>query len=301
MRALLALGSLLLGVPAQLPSRAQAPLPASGIAVQTSAGVVLTDPSGRIEKTLAGYRLRSEGVERPGQVELRDRGGHDWELRAGKLAPVEKNSIGLTDGWRLTLSGQWVLQRGSHAVRYPSGTQLSLDASGTLLNVVRRDAPATYVRNLRTGTISTLPRGCRIGARVGKIDYELCGSSIVRVDPKGRHLLAGPAQPSGSWQQLLPGPYGQPLLAQWFGRCRVQTAYFVDRAQGHRVQLGDERRRHVVSQILGWVGTTPLAWLPASPCGVAASPPGVYAYDATGRPLLVYKLSGAKTLVRFWG
>ena len=303
MRAVLALGSVLLAVPTQVPARAPTTLSPAGIAVQTSTGVRLADPAGHVEKTLAGYRLRVQDVERPGQVELRDRSGHDWEITAeGRLRPVATNSITLPDDWTLTLSSGWVLHRKDFTVRYPPGTELQLDGSGTVLNVEFPGRGPTYVRDLATGKLTTLPHGCRVGARVGKTDYELCGATIYRVGAGGRRTLTGAAQSRGSWQRLLPGPFGQPLLAQWSSPCGAQTAYFVDRTKGRRMELVDKGDRRADSRILGWLGTTPFAWLPHATCGPSAAPPGVYTYDANGRPLLVYRLSdSSRALVRFWG
>jgi len=317
MRAGLALTALVFAVPSQLPARGQQqPLPRTGFAVQTATGVVLVDPAGHVARTLTGYRFRDQGVERAGQIELRDASGRDFELRGGQIVRVPGNSVTLPYGWSLEFASQWILRQGARVVvRYAGGTHLGLDASGALLSALPPKGGPTVLRDLRSGTRRTLPAGCRAGALVGTTEYDLCGypyaktrdSTIVRVDPAGgRRVLAGPAQarqtdPAGWWRQVVPGPPGTPLLAQWSGVCEVPSAYLVDRDTGKRSLLRDRGGHAVEGRILGWIGGTPFAALPHSVCTSSAEPPGIYEFDATGRPLLVYRLrSAASVPVAFW-
>ncbi|HVS86494.1 MAG TPA: hypothetical protein VHD91_12770 [Gaiellaceae bacterium] len=311
MRAGLALTALVLAGPTQLPARGQQPaLPRTGFAIQAATGVVLVDPAGHVVRTLKGYTLRDDGVERAGQVELRDASGHDFELRAGRLAAVPRDSVTLPRGWSVQFSEGWSLQQGGHTVAtFPATSHLELDSSGTFLSVVPRGGGATIVRDLRTGKLGHRPAGCRVGARVGAVEYDLCGSpfatgkgsSIVRVDRSGTHVLAKTARGAAGWRALVPGPAGSPLLAQWSGSCTVTAAYLVSRTSGELTPLRDRSARRVEGFGLGWIGTTPFASLPRSTCSASAAPPGIYAYDATGRALLVYRLSTRPgTVVRLW-
>ena len=294
MASLLALG------PAQLPVRSSpAPLPRDGIAIQTAQSVVLIDPSGRVLQVLKGYRLRDQGVQRSGQVELSDASGRDFELRAGRLVRVERGAVTLANGYVLRLDKQWeLLQGGKLVTRFPSGAHLELDSSGTQLTTLA--AQSATVRDLRTGSQRRLPDGCRVGARTGGVEYQLCGfpyakgkpSTIVRVDGTGRRLLSGPAGAAGSWSSVRVGSGGL-LLGQWSGKCAAPAVFVVDPRSGHRTGLGDASSRAVTGEALGWLGTTPFAALPRSSCATSPRSPAIYAYDATGRPLLVRRLPTA--------
>jgi hypothetical protein len=76
----------LLDVASAASARQELSLPHSGIAVETSRGVTLVGLEGRVRRTLPGFRFRFLGVERLGQIELRNRSGRGYGLRAGVLA-----------------------------------------------------------------------------------------------------------------------------------------------------------------------------------------------------------------------
>jgi hypothetical protein len=300
---------------------AEGGLPRTGIAVQTRSGVVLVDLQGRVRRSLPGFTFRSLGLERPGQVELRDRAGRAYELRAGMLVRVPPGSVSLAGGYAMRFDTRWTLRHGSRVVeRLPPFTHVDVDASGSLLSVLRvagdgRARGPTVVRDLRTGTTSTLRRGCRSGIHAGGVAFELCGypyvkgehSTIVRFDPSGRHTVSGPAErsphgPAGWWQSVSPAPDGRTLLAQWSGECEVPTAYLVDAASGRLTILGTKGpRQPVESRGLGWSGAAALVMLPHSACSGSAEPPGIYAFDTNGAHRLVYRLpDDPRTLARLW-
>jgi hypothetical protein len=112
-------------------------LPGTGIAVQTDRGVVLVDVGGHVRRFLSGFSLRVGAVERQGQVEVRDRAGKAYELRAGALVRVPPGSIMLRGGYVLRFSSHWTLLRGTRVVeRIRPWTFPALDSSGSVLSLV---------------------------------------------------------------------------------------------------------------------------------------------------------------------
>jgi hypothetical protein len=294
-------------------------LPRTGIAVETGRGVALVDIGGRVRRFLPGFSLREGAVERPGQVELRDRAGKPYELRAGALVRVPSGSITLEGGYSLRFGTHWTLRHGTQIVeRIRRFTHVELDSFGSVLSVVPGHfgaATAGVARDLRTGKTRTLLRGCRVGARSGRVEYDLCGypyvqgqpSMIVRSDQRGRRTLVGPAEhqphgPAGWWQSVSLAPDGRTLLAQWSGECEVPTAYRIDTAGGRMTILGRSRSgQPVESRTLGWNGSEALVALPHSLCTGSAEEPGIYAFKAGQPPRLVYRLPTARqAAVRLW-
>lgn len=296
-------------------------LPRAGIAVETRQGVDLIDLDGHLRRSLPGFRFRGLGVERPGQVELRDRSGRGFELRAGALVRAAADTVTLGGGYALRFRRRWALLRAGKTVeRFAPGTHVELDGSGTVLTAVRltRDGrllTPSVARDLRSGVRRTLPSGCRVGVQSRPVRFELCNypygnrrpSTIVRVDERGRRTLTGPAErhprgPAGSWQSVMLSPDGRRLLAQWLGECEIPTAYLIDARTGRSTVLGrDSRGRRVESRTLGWNGDTPLVALPRSVCTLSADRPGVYAFDRRGHARLIYPLPRPpSTSVRLW-
>lgn len=294
-------------------------LPPTGLAVQTGDGVTLIDLHGRVLRSLPGFSFRAVAVERPGQIELRDSAGSWYELRSGSLLRRRSAAISLPGGYALRFSGHWALLRHGEVVeQIKRFTHLELDSSGAILSLTPLPARvgATTAPDLRTGTIERLPRGCRVGARLGSVEYQLCGypylrsqhSSIVRANESGRRTLVGPAQrrpqpptPAGSWQSITPSPDGRSLLAQWSGECETPTAYRIDIPSGRLTILGHGQKGEMVeSHALGWNGNEAIASLPHSVCISSTETPGIYAFNGA-KQRLIYPLPTAKIApTRLW-
>lgn len=298
-----------------------ASLPRSGIAVQTSRGVELVSLDGRTLRTLSGYRIRVFSVERPGQVQLRDRSGRNYELRAGILAPTAVGTVTLAGGYALRLRRGWTLLRAGKPVQqFPLRTYVELDDTGTVLTSFRagedgRMLTAPVTQNLRTGARYKLPLGCRVGVQRANVRFELCGypwvkrraSTIVRVDDHGRRTIAWPARrsphgPAGSWQSVTLSTDGQRLLAQWSGECEIPLAYVVDARTGRATVLGrDGTGRQSEALTLGWLRESALVLLPQGACGSSAEHPGVYAFFRGGKARLIYRVREPRTYsAAFW-
>jgi hypothetical protein len=302
------LGALLAALPLLPPAAAArwATLPRTGIAVATSRGVDLVDLAGHVRRSLAGYGFRLVGLERPGQVELRDRRGHGYELRGGELVRVRADTVTLGHGYALRLRRGWLLLRDGRTVeRFAPGTHLEVDSSGTIVTAVGANS-TPVARNLRTGARWQLASGCRVVARFREGRFEACGypfgaraSAIVRVDSRGRRRLAGPARPGGWWTGVTPSPDGTRLLAQWSGECESPTAYLVDARTGRLTLLGSPGGA-AESVALGWHGARPVVQLPSTACG-AAGRPGVYLFEGSAPARLVLPLPpGRPAGARLW-
>jgi hypothetical protein len=308
-------GLALLAGTTSTPAQQNASLPRSGIAIQTSRGVDLVSLEGRVLRALSGYRIRVFSVERPGQVELRDRSGRAYEVRAGILAPAAVDTVTLVGGYALRLRRGWTLLRAGKTVqRFPRRTYVELDDSGTVLTSFRagedgRILTTPVARNLRTGARYTLPLGCRVGVHRANVRFELCGypwlkrraSTIVRVDDHGRRTIAWPALrsphgPAGSWQSVTLSTDGRHLLAQWSGECEIPLAYTVDARTGRSTVLGrDGTGGQAEGLTLGWLRESALVLLPQGACGSSAEHPGVYAFDRSGRASLIYRVREPRT------
>lgn len=303
-------------------AREETSLPRSGIAVETSRGVDLVGLDGRLRRTLPGYRFRSVGVERPGQIGLRDRSGRGYELRGGRLARAAADEVTLPAGYSLRFRGHWTLLRNHKTVqRFARRMHLELDDTGTVLTFFRvsddgRILTTSLALNLRTGARRSLPVGCRVAVERPGLRFELCGypyvrqhwSTIVRVDARGRRRIAGPAlsappkRPLGWWRTVTLSPKGDRLLAQWSAECEIPLAYFIDARTGRRTIIGrDGAGRQAEGRTLGWLGDAALVTLPRGACGSSAERPGVYAFDARGRANLIHPLPNAFAIsTAFW-
>lgn len=314
----------LLGATSAVSARQETSLPRSGIAVETSRGVTLVGLDGRVRRTLSGFRFRVLGVERLGQIELRDRSGRGYELRAGLLARTAADQVTLGYGYRLRFRGRWALLRAGRVVeRFAPRTHLELDDSGMVLTSFRvaKDGAVLTVpvaRHLGTGSRRMLPRGCRVGAERADVRFELCGypyakrrvSTIVRVDARGRRILAGSARrgplgPAGWWRSVTLSPDRDRVLAQWSGECEIPEAHLFDARTGvtrTSVLAANNDGAAVEAVTLGWAGGAPIVQLRRAACGTSADRPGVYSYDWHGKARLIYSLSGfpATTAVAFW-
>jgi hypothetical protein len=309
--------AVLVAAAAASPQRDQ-PLPHSGFAVATSRGVDLVGLDGRLRRSLPGYRFRALGIERQGQVELRDRAGRYFELRQGVLAPVEANattlSFGLTLRWT---SGRWSLARGSRIVeRFPPGTVVELDESGTVLTAVGVNRSGSAVSapvaiDLRTLEREELEPSCRVGAQSGHVRFELCGYPLAKGQPptivrvigaQRRVIVAAPEKGPGRWLSIAPSGDGKRLLAQWSSQCEVRFAYIVDVSPPRLSALGADRAgRLVESRVIGWSGDAALVALPDISCSTAAPRPGIYAFGRSGPGRLVYRLPHDRQLdVKLW-
>jgi hypothetical protein len=320
MRAL-ALGVALLSAASAASARENVTLPRSGLAVETNGAVTLVGLDGRVRRTLPGFRLRFTGVERAGQVELRDASGKHYELRAGALRSVPRGTVSLAGGFQVRFQGVWTLLRNGRVVRrFAPFTHVELDDSGTILTTFRSSRDGTVLtapiaRNLVSGARRVLPKGCRVGAARAGDRFELCGypyvkrlvSTIVRVDGNGRRTIAGPALraahgPAGWWRSVTLSPDGRRLLAQWSGECEIPYAYFIDTRSGRVNVLGrDHRGGQAEAMTLGWLGNAALVTLPYGACGSSAVRPGVYAFEPRARPRLIHALPDVRPLtVAFW-
>jgi hypothetical protein len=283
--------------------------------------VDLVGLDGRVRRTLPGFRLCFLGVERPGQVELRDRTGRGYELRAGVLARTAADAVRLAGGYAVRFRGRWTLLRNDRTLQqFPRRTHLELDDTGTVLTSFRagddgRILTTPVARNLRTGARDELPLGCRVGIQRPRVRFELCGhpyvkrrvSTIVRVDGSGRRTIAGPAHraargPAGWWRSVTLSARGDRLLAQWSGECEIPFAYVIDTRSGRATVLGrDERGGQAEALTLGWLGDAALVTLPHGACGSSAERPGVYVFDRRGRARLIHPLPNVRPLsVAFW-
>ena len=298
-----------------------APLPTSGLAVQTSRGVQLVGLDGRLRRTLAGYRFRASGVTRLGQVELSARDGRAYELRRGRLVRVSASTTALPFGYALRFAHKrWELLRGGKVVqRFPPATHVELDDSGRVLTSLHAGSDGTAratsaAVDLRTGERLALARTCRVGAQRRGVRFELCGypfdkrttATIVGVTDSTRRVLAGPAErgshgPRGWWERVSLSPNGKELLAQWSGECEIPRAYLVDVGTGRLTALGRTRSGSVSEgRALGWSGARALVALPLGACGGSADRLGVYAIQAR-RGRLVYALPRDLRIdVRLW-
>jgi hypothetical protein len=297
-------------------------LPRTGLAVETNRGVDLVGLDGRVRRTLPGYRFRVWGVERRGQIELRDRSGRGYDLRAGVLAPRAADQMRLPAGYALRLRrSSWALLRAGRVVaRFGPFTVAELDDSAKVLTSFRvaKDGAILTVpvaRHLGTGARRILPRGCRVGAERASVRFELCGypyvkrgvSTVVRVDGSGRRTIAGPAHraprgPTGWWRSVTLSADGRRLLAQWSGECEIPFAYVIDTRSGRATVLGrDQRGGQAEALTLGWLGDAALVTLPHGACGSSAERPGVYVFDRRGRARLIHPLPNVRPLsVAFW-
>jgi hypothetical protein len=256
---------------------------------------------------LAGFHLRDVGPQRAGQIQLRDRSGAGFELRAGRLAGVRADAMTLAGGHVLRLDNVRRLTRaGAVVARFAPPTHLELDGSGDVLTAIRLDDAGralgrSIARDLGSGTSRSLPRGCRAGDESGGVRFELCGypwgpglSRILRVDADGRRMLRGPAErrigrPAGWWQSLALSPSGDRLLAQWSGECETPAAYFVDARSGRSTNLG-RALGQTESRALGWSSVGAIVSLPARTCAGAPGRPGIYALDSRGHGKLLHPL-----------
>lgn len=326
MRAICALAAMLslasLGSSAS--SRSSAQLPREGLAVQDARGVTLVGVDGRVRRTLPGFRLRFT-VERPGQVQLRAGSGESYELRRGVLARVATNRITLARGYALSFRrSRWTLLRRGHVVeRFARLTHVELDDTGFVLTSFRVGDDGTLAtrpvaRRLDSGARRVLPRGCRVGAERRGVRFELCGypflkrrvATIVRVDVRGRRVLAGPARtashgPAGWWRSIKLSPDGSRLLAEWSGECEVPEVHLFDARRGRtgRTTVLATTRDGAAAEAssLGWIGDAALVVLHRGACGPSAERPGVYAYDRDSQARLIYRLRGSRpTVVAFW-
>jgi hypothetical protein len=264
-----------------------------------------------VRRSLAGFRFRWIGVERPGQVELRDRAGGGYELRGGVLVRAAAHAVTLPFGHTLRLQrGTWLLARNGIVLERFATAHVELDDTGAMLSVLPRARTAAIAIDLRTDTRRALQPGCRVGAQRGRVRFELCGypyrrsqlSRIVRVDGRVRLQLVGPAEraprgPAGSWERVALSRDGRYLLAQWSGECEIPTAYLIDLARTRLSRLGGA----VESRALGWSGETALVALPRSACGSSAKRAGVYGFRVGGHGRLVYPLRDfPQQDVRLW-
>jgi hypothetical protein len=243
------------------------PLPRTGLAVETERGVALVSLEGRTLRTLPGYRFRGLGLERPGQVGLRDGTGRQYVLRAGAITPVGPGEIPLAGGYALRFrGGRSLLLRGRTVERFPPFTPVALDDRGLVLSAGRS------ARDLVTGERLALPRGCQVGAARRAVRFELCGRSIVRVGADGRRELTGaPGGAAGHWRSVaLSGGW---LLAQWSGECEVPAAFLVDARTGRTTEVAGG----VEALALGWAGDAALVSLLHGACGRGMERPGLYA------------------------
>lgn len=304
----------LLGVTTSASGRQDTSLPRFGIAVETGRGVNLLALDGRVLRTLSGFRIRFSAVERPGQIQLRDRSGQGYELRPGVLARTPADTVTLAGGYALRFRARWSLLRDGRTLQvFPRFTRLELDDTGTVLTSIRvredgRAVTAPVARNLRTGALQRLPASCRVAIQRPRVRFELCGypylkrrvSTIVRVDEGGRRTLASPALraahgPAGWWRSVTLSAAGDRLLAQWSGECEIPYAYVIHARSGRATVLGrDGRGGQAEALTLGWARGEAIVMLPRGACGSSAERPGVYAFDARGRARLIIRVPDAR-------
>jgi hypothetical protein len=220
-----------------------APLPRTGVAVQTAHAVDLYRLDGRQARTLPGWKL---GYSVAGLA----------RTAALRLPPD--------------------LPRG----------QVFWDDRGRVVSSAT--ASRTVAVDVRTGGRVAVHAGCFLAARRASYRLEICGytvapnedSAIVRVDARGRRIVAGPAypkiygRPDGSWRSASVGPGGR-ILAQWSGECEAPLAFVV--AGGRTTAAATDTAGHAAeSYALGWWGGKPLLSRPVPLCSAGAPRPGVY-------------------------
>jgi hypothetical protein len=108
---------------------------------------------------------------------------------------------------------------------------------------------------------------------------------------------------SGSWTFALPSPDGSKLLAEWFGDCDTQTAYFARADGSNPVPVTGERglANAPLSNVIGWTADGgALVFLGLDPCGSGEVREGVYRFDRPGVGAMVIPFDRANS-VRMWG
>jgi hypothetical protein len=241
-----------------------APLPRTGVAVQTAHAVDLYRLDGRQARTLPGWKLGYSVAAPPGVVLLRDPQRRLWRLDRAGLAR--------TAALRLPPD----LPRG----------QVFWDDRGRVVSSAT--ASRTVAVDVRIDGRVAVHAGCFLAARRASYRLEICGytvapnedSAIVRVDARGRRIVAGPAypkiygRPDGSWRSASVGPGGR-ILAQWSGECEAPLAFVV--AGGRTTAAATDTAGHAAeSYALGWWGGKPLLSRPVPLCSAGAPRPGVY-------------------------
>lgn len=240
------------------------PLPRTGVAVQTAHAVVLHRLDGAAVRTLPGWKLAFSVAAPPGVVLLRDPQRRLWRLDRAGLARTAPPRL-----------PAGLLPRG----------QVFWDDAGRVVSSAT--AARTVAIDVGTGERVAVHAGCFLAARRASYRLEICGhpvqpredAAIVRVDSRGRRIVAGPAEtvvegpPAGSWRSASPGPGGR-ILAQWSGECEAPLAYVV--AGGRTTPAATRVGRPAESFALGWWSGRPLVSEPVPLCTVGVERPGVY-------------------------
>jgi hypothetical protein len=310
-------------------------LPSRGLAVGLPGATVLIDLDGNVLGHLEGYSI-DYSSELPGPIMLQDALGAFFVLAPGATALVPSGgaiplaygaayvvetttarpdspddyvrSLG-GDGWSRRFDGELLLSAGREFATIRERVEQDGDLG-------RGESTAI---DLSSGSESTLPEGCWIGAASGVTRYLVCdrlGSDgyahqqISALEPGTGERLIGSAPdadyevPSGRWRWLLPSPDGNQLLGQWSGECEIPTAFFIPTDGSSQINAvgGTFNEDAPASYALGWSGSGDafVSFAGDTGCGQPAVERGIHRYDASGDSEWLYDTGDVGADVRMW-